>query len=415
MARNKSLPTVCIVGRPNVGKSSLFNALLNMRKSVVLEESGTTRDRAEALLEINGFAFNLIDTGGYLKDDEDILSPQIKKHILVGIEESVLAIFVVDITEGISPCDIEVAHLLRKANKKVLVVANKSDNNKMDEDITEFYSLGFEEVLPISCLHRRGIYDLCDKIMELTKENLKTVPDEEEVIKIAVVGRPNVGKSSFVNSLLGEERVIVSAIPGTTRDSIDTNFNYNNEKYILVDTAGIRHKRKIKNVVDLFSIMRSTGTIERADMVLLLIDAADGFRKDDQGVLDIIEENYKGCVIGVNKWDLAQDVEDITQEDYKKRLLEELPRLGKFPIIFLSANTGKNIRKTLELIRKHFDIVRTNFSTPQLNKILKKFDPGNISIPKRCKKPNFLYMTQISANPIEFFVFVNEPKNVLPL
>ena len=422
MKKNNNLPSVCIVGRPNVGKSSLFNYFIGQRRAVVVEESGTTRDRAEMVVSVGGTKVKLVDTGGYLSDDKDELSSKVKEQIYDAMEEASIILLVTDAIAGISHADEEIASILRKVSKPIILVVNKTDNDKLKYDAAEFYRLGFGDVEEISCVHRRGIRGLNKRLEEAVKlldkdvaEGLENTEEHPGCIKIAIVGRPNVGKSSFINNLLKRNRVIVSDIPGTTRDSIDTYFNYGGDDYILIDTAGIRHKRKIKNVVDIFSIMRSKESIERADVVILLLDAAEGVTRDDVGILDFVYKSGKACLIAVNKWDLATGVEDVSTEDYKESLFEESPQLKKFPLIFISAKTGKKMIDTLGVVKDLNLNLDIEIPTPFLNSIFAKNNPSELSIPKRKNKPNFMYIVQSHKRPVEFKYFVNDPRRVLPM
>ncbi len=406
------IPSICIVGRPNVGKSSLFNQIIGKRTAVVVEQSGTTRDRVETVVNLRGRNIKIVDTGGYAAEDKDELSLQVKEQIREAMEESSVILLVTDTQSGISPADREIADILRKFSKAVVLVANKTDNDKLLSDVAEFYQLGFGDPVAVSCVHKRGIA----RLKKLLKEAVSSEEgefEEKHYIKIAVVGRPNVGKSSFINNLLARKRVIVSDVPGTTRDSIDTYFSYENEDYILIDTAGIRHRRKVKNVVDAFSIMRSKESIARSDVAVLILDAKDGITRDDIGILRFIEEKGKACLLVVNKWDLAEEVKDVTIDEYRRHLVYAEDFLKKYPIEFISAKTGKNVIDTLSVINVLDANLDLKVSTPFLNKLLEKDDPSLISIPRRKMRPNFLYMTQTRQRPLEFTVFVNNPSNVL--
>ncbi|MGB3057354.1 MAG: ribosome biogenesis GTPase Der, partial [Candidatus Omnitrophota bacterium] len=414
MKSSSQFPTVSIVGRPNVGKSSLFNCLLGERRAVVVEQSGTTRDRLEAVINVSGISLKIVDTGGYMAEDKDDLSLQIKEQINQAMEEASVILLVVDTMAGISPMDREVASILRKFGKPVILAANKADNERIKDNVVEFYQLGFGDPVPVSCVHRKGIRD----VKECISRSLEGVEPQEhkgEFLKIAVVGRPNVGKSSFINNLLARKRVIVSEVPGTTRDSIDTHFTYEKKDYILIDTAGIRHRRKIKTAVDTYSTMRAKESIKRADTVILLLDAADGITRDDLGILGFVEENGKACLILVNKWDLAEEAGNITMEDYTRHLVSASSRIGVFPMMFISATTGKNVLESISLV----DVLDANLdlqvSTPYLNKLFEKKDPSRIPISRRKKRPNFMYITQTGRRPVEFSVFVNDPAAVLPV
>jgi len=416
MEGHKNIPTVCIVGRPNVGKSSLFNCLVGQRRAVVVEQSGTTRDRVESIVHMGKTAVKIVDTGGYLAEDKDAMSMLVKEQIAQAMEEASVMVLVTDTVAGVVPSDREITSLLRKFGKPVILAANKTDNEKLAADIMEFYQLGVGEPTGISCLHRRGIRRLRQHIADSVKDIAEKQEDAGvQYLKIAVVGRPNVGKSSFVNNLLDRERVIVSPIPGTTRDSIDTHFSYDGDEYILIDTAGIRHRRKVKTVVDSYSMMRSEEAIRRADVCVLLLDAADGATRDDVRILEYIYESGKACIVFVNKWDLADHAEGVSEGDYEKRLLEESNHLGKFPISFISAMTGKNVLKGISMAKVLDSNLDIKISTPLLNKVFERNDPGKISIPRRKKRPNFLYIIQSSSRPVEFKFFVNDPGNVLPV
>jgi len=411
---NRNVPSICIVGRPNVGKSSLFNQLLGERRAVVVEQSGTTRDSVEALIKIDGYSFKLSDTGGYLAEDPDLLSRKVKEKIYGAVEEASLLLLVTDAQEGVSPADREVAGIIRKFDKPVILVANKADNHKIGDDVVEFYQLGFGEPIAVSCLHKIGLDDLKKRIVDSAKELVRDVRDEKRYFKIAIIGRPNVGKSSFVNRLLDKERVIVSDIPGTTRDPVDTFFSYNGDEYVLIDTAGIRHRRKIKTVVDTFSVMRSEEAIKRADVVALLIDAADGITQDDEGILDTVEDNGKACLIVVNKWDLSEEAsQKVTTEEYGRELAYASPRLRIYPFAFVSAKTGKNVLKTLSIMKLLDANLDLKVTTPFLNKLMGKYDPAKVPIARNKKRPNFFYITQTCCRPMAFTIFVNDPRAVL--
>ncbi|MFQ5952619.1 MAG: ribosome biogenesis GTPase Der, partial [Candidatus Omnitrophota bacterium] len=377
-----------------------------------VEQSGTTRDRIEAVMSIKGASFKLVDTGGYMMKDRDELSSQIKDQINQAMEEASVIVMVTDSIAGNLPMDKEVAFILRKFGKPVILVANKTDNEKIENNVLEFYQLGFGDPVAVSCLHRRGIKSLKDYIYESIKD-LAERKLEHALLKIAIVGRPNVGKSSFVNNLLKCNRVIVSETPGTTRDSIDTHFSYEEKDYTLIDTAGIRHRRKIKTAVDTFSIMRAKEAIKRADVAIILLDAADGVTKDDLDILGFVEENGKGCLIFVNKWDLAEKTEGVTMEDYTRHLAYAANRLNVYPVIFGSAKTGRNVLECLSAVNVLDANLDLKVSTPYLNKLFEKNDPSRVPIPRRKKRPNFLYATQTGQRPVEFSIFVNDPSAVL--
>lgn len=415
MEKHNKLPAICIVGRPNVGKSSLFNCLVGERRAVVVEQSGTTRDRLEAVIKIGGRPVKIVDTGGYAASDRDDLSMKVKDQIYGAMEEADIVLMVVDSIQGATGADVEMASLLRKFSEEVIVVANKTDNEALEQDACEFYQLGFGDPKNVSCAHRRGIRKLRNYLLEKVKEtDLKGGIDDARRLKIAVIGRPNVGKSSFINTMLARDRVIVSDIPGTTRDSIDTNFSYQEDEYVLIDTAGIRHDRKVKAVVDSFSMMRSRESIKRSDVVILLLDAQDGVTRDDLGILSFVEEAGKACLIAVNKWDLAEKVGGISVEEYRRNLLYASSRLVRYPLSFISSLTGGNVMDCLQMAKVLDANLDVKASTPFLNRIFEKSDPSDVPVPRRAKRPNFLYVVQHRTRPVEFKYFVSEPSNVLP-
>jgi len=415
MKNHSLIPTICIVGRPNVGKSSLLNCLLKQRRAVVVDEAGTTRDRMEVLAELDGITVKFVDTGGYSAGDRDDIARQVKEHIYFAMEEASVILLVADTIAGITAADEEIARMLRKFNKPVIMVANKTDNAALGNDALEFYNLGYGDPEAVSCLHRKGISGLKKRIRSSIEISAKEQAGEEtRYLKIAVVGRPNVGKSSFINNLLARERVIVSDLPGTTRDSIDTHFNYGGSDYILIDTAGIRHKRKVKTVVDTFSMMRSREAIRRADVTVLLLDAADGATKDDISILGFIEESGKACVLLINKWDLAEETDGITEEEYIKHLIYASSQLGKYPIIAVSSKTGKNVARSMDEIKALDAALDNRFPTPLVNRIFEKNDPSNVPVSRKKKRPNFLYVVQSGYRPMEFKYFVNDPAAVQP-
>ena len=413
MSVNKNIPSVCIVGRPNVGKSSLFNWISGKRLAVVVKESGTTRDRVETLIEINKRKFNLVDTGGYLVEDKDHLAAMVKGQIAEAVRGADILIMVTDALTGIVAADVEVANIVRKSGKTVILAANKVDNKKIDSHVVDFYELAMGDPIKLSCLHNRGLKKLKDAIIEnLPGENYSAQTKHEDCIKLAVVGRQNVGKSSYVNYLLDNDRVIVSDIPGTTRDSVDILFNDGKDNYVLIDTAGIKHKRKLNTVVDFFSIIRSKESIERADVTILMIDATSGVRNDDVDILKNIKEKGKACIVMVNKWDLAMEIEGVDQKTYRDKLIESSPILSILPIYFISAHSGKNVKKTFGEVKKLNKLLDKDYSTPALNKLFKKNSPQNVSVRRNVKRPNFLYITQTGRRPLEFTYFVNIKSSV---
>lgn len=400
-------PVVAIVGRPNVGKSTLFNRLAGTRISIVESEPGITRDRIYADIEWQDEKFILIDTGGIETDSDDIIISKIRQQAQLAIEEADLLLFVVDGRSGITNLDEEIAGYLRKTNKKIILVINKVDDfSLVDEIIWQFYALGFEEMMPLSAEHGKNIGDLLEKIIE----NLPEIAEEEEdseVLNIAIVGKPNVGKSSLVNYIAGQERSIVSDIPGTTRDAIDTLVEVNGIKYNLIDTAGLRRKARIKESIEYYSVIRTLRAIDRADAVLMMIDARDGVTTQDKRIVGYAHDSGKAIVLAVNKWDLIEK-DSKTMEEYKKDIYDELKFLTYAPITFISALTGQRVTEALELLEYVVDQNSLRIKTGLLNEVLEEAfllrePPGY-----RGKKLKLLYATQVGIKPPTFLLFVND-------
>lgn len=402
-------PVVAIVGRPNVGKSTLFNRLAGTRISIVESEPGITRDRIYADIEWQDEKFILIDTGGIETDSDDIIISKIRQQAQLAIEEADLLLFVVDGRSGITNLDEEIAGYLRKTNKKIILVINKVDDfSLVDEIIWQFYALGFEEMMPLSAEHGKNIGDLLEKITE----NLPEIAEEEEdseVLNIAIVGKPNVGKSSLVNYIAGQERSIVSDIPGTTRDAIDTLVEVNGIKYNLIDTAGLRRKARIKESIEYYSVIRTLRAIDRADAVLMMIDARDGVTTQDKRIVGYAHDSGKAIVLAVNKWDLIEK-DSKTMEEYKKDIYDKLKFLTYAPITFISALTGQRVTEALELLEYVVDQNSLRIKTGLLNEVLEEAfllrePPGY-----RGKKLKLLYATQVGIKPPTFLLFVNDPE-----
>ncbi|HHU93019.1 MAG TPA: ribosome biogenesis GTPase Der [Halanaerobiaceae bacterium] len=402
-------PVVAIVGRPNVGKSTLFNRLAGNRISIVESEPGITRDRIYADIEWLEKSFILVDTGGIETDSDDLIIKKMRQQAQLAIEEADLLLFVVDGRSGITNLDQEIADYLRKTNKKILLLINKVDDFSLVDEITwQFYSLGFEEIIPISAEHGKNVGDLLEKIVD----NLPLLEDDEldnEALNIAIIGKPNVGKSSLVNYLAGYERVIVSDIPGTTRDAIDTLVEIKGVKYNLIDTAGMRRKARIKDSVEYYSVIRTIRAIDRADAVLMLIDATEGVTGQDKKIVGYAHDNGKAIVLAVNKWDLVEK-ETNTMEEYKKEIYNELKFINYAPITFISALTGKRVPEALELLEYVIDQNSLRIKTGLLNEVLEEAfllrePPGY-----RGKKLKLYYATQVAIKPPTFLLFVNDPE-----
>jgi len=400
---------VAIVGRPNVGKSTLFNRLTDSRDAIVDETSGVTRDRNYGTCNWNGIDFSVIDTGGYVENSEDIFEEEINKQVLLAIEESDIILFMVDVTVGIHELDKSVAGMLRKANRKVILVVNKVDNNARLLDANEFYSLGLGNYFALSSINGSGTGDLLDNIVE----NLPVqAPDEvPELPRIAIVGRPNVGKSSLVNSLLGEERNIVTPLAGTTRDSIYTRYNKFQHDFLLVDTAGLRKKGKVSEDVEFYSVMRAVRTIENSDICLLLIDGTRGIEAQDLNIISLIQKNSKGLIILVNKWDLIEK-ENNTSKIIEKEIRNKTAPFTDYPILFISAINKQRIYNVLELIEMVNRNRTRKIPTSDLNEVMLEIVK---QIPPPALKGKYVkikYVTQLPIHTPAFAFFCNLPQYV---
>jgi len=402
-----ALPTVAIVGRPNVGKSSLLNALAGKMISIVEPTAGVTRDRVSTLIGKDDRYFELIDTGGYGIVDSDQLSGHIERQIHLAIESADLVLFMVDIRDGLLPLDEEIARLLRKQNLDVIGVANKADTATMFPAAAEFSKLGFGEFICISAKNNLNKAVLLDTILQKLAHLDSTKP-AEPALKIAVVGKRNAGKSTLVNAIVGSSRVIVSETPGTTRDAVDVRFEKNGKTIIVIDTAGIRKKSKIAHSIDFYSYVRATCSIRRADVVLFLIDATVPVSQVDKKLARFIAEEYKSCIIVVNKWDLAKN--SAVSGDYEHYLTQCLPGLRYAPIAFTTATKAKNVQSVLDLATQIFKQATTQITTAKLNKAFEiiKTEKGGAAKGKT-GRPRIYYATQIAINPVTILMFVNRP------
>ena len=360
---------VAIVGRPNVGKSTLFNRLTQTRQAIVNEQAGTTRDRQYGKVEWLTKEFSLVDTGGWVVNSEDVFEEEINKQVKIAIEEADVILFVVDVINGLTDLDQEVANILRRCRKPVLVVANKADNFEAHIGSAEFYALGLGDPVCISAINGSCTGDLLDKILEVMPDD-KPMALEEELPRIAVVGRPNAGKSSLVNAFIGEERNIVTDIAGTTRDSIYTKYNKFGLNFYLVDTAGIRKKGKVTEDLEYYSVIRSIRAIENADVCVLMLDATRGIESQDLNIFSLIQKNKKGLVVCVNKWDLIEDKSQKVINSYTTAIRERLAPFTDFPIIFISAMTKQRIFKVLETAKQVYENRQRRVSTAKLNETM---------------------------------------------
>ncbi len=400
-----ALPVVAIIGRPNVGKSSLLNALAGERISIVEPTAGVTRDRISTFIARDNQYIELIDTGGYGIVDADLLSEHIEQQILKAIESASLVLFMVDIRDGLVPLDKQIAQLLHKHGLDVIGVANKADSAKMFAAAAEFAGLGFGEFLCISAKNNLNKAVLLDRIFEKLAD-LKTSRPAEPVMKLAIVGKRNVGKSTLLNAIVGSERVIVSETPGTTRDAVDVRFEKDGKTITVIDTAGIRKKGKMADSVEFYSYVRVTDSIRRADVVLFLIDATEPVSQVDKKLAGFITEQYKSCIIVINKWDLAKD--SAVTSDYEQYLTKKLPGLSYAPIAFTTATSKKNIQSVLDLTAEIFKQTATRISTAKLNKVFEAIKSERVGSAKG--RPRIYYATQIATRPVTIVIFVNDPK-----
>lgn len=402
-------PTVAIVGRPNVGKSTFFNYIVGKRISIVEDTPGVTRDRIYAEANWRGRNFTLIDTGGIEPESEDIIISQMRDQADIAIDIADVIVFVTDIKQGITEADKEIALMLKKSKKPIVLVCNKADNfGKVTDDIYEFYNLGIGEPYAVSSVNAIGIGDVLDAIYEHFPEK-DLNEDDDTVIKVAIIGKPNVGKSSLVNKILGENRVIVSNIAGTTRDAIDSYFENEFGKYVFIDTAGIRRKSKVKENLERYSVMRSLLAVERADVCILMIDANEGVTEQDAKIAGEAHEAGKGIIIAVNKWD-EYEKENGTLEKYKKEVYSKLSYLSYAPMIFISAKTGQRVNKLYELINTVANQNAMRISTAVLNQVLNEAIAIVQPPTDKGKRLKIYYMTQGSTKPPTFVVFVNDKK-----
>ena len=399
-------PTVAIIGKPNVGKSTFFNYIVGSRISIVEDTPGVTRDRVYAETNWRGRNFTVIDTAGIEPESDDIIISQMREQAKIAIDIADVILFLTDIKQGVTAADEEIALMLKKAKKPVVLVCNKADNISKDKnEIFEFYNLGLGEPYPVSAANALGIGDVLDAIYEKFPEKDPT-EDEDNRIKVAVIGKPNVGKSSLINKILGQNRTIVSSIAGTTRDAIDTEYENEHGKYVLIDTAGIRRKSKVTESIEKFSIMRTLLAIERADVCLMMIDATEGVTDQDAKIAGEAHEAGKGIIIVVNKWD-EYEKETGTLENYKKDIYNKLSYLSYAPIIFISAKTGQRVDKLFTMINNVAEQNSKRISTAMLNQVINEAIAIVQPPTDKGKRLKILYGTQASTKPPTFVIFVN--------
>lgn len=399
-----SNPLVAIVGRPNVGKSTFFNRIVGQRISIVEDTPGVTRDRLYADAEWCGHSFTLIDTGGLEIKSEDVMWSHIRAQAQIAVETADVIVFMLDGKTGLTHEDYEVAAYLRKSRKPILLVVNKLDNNEQHL-LYDFYELGLGEPIGISAGQAKGLGDVLDEIVKLTGKY--ETEEKEEALKIAVVGKPNAGKSSLVNKLLGYDRVIVSDIAGTTRDAIDTRIKIGDKEYILIDTAGIRRKRSVEEDLEQYSVMRSLGAVRRADVCLIVIDSSEELSEQDVKIAGYVHEQGKPSVVVMNKWDVVEK-DTYTIEKYNRKLKEELKFMDYFIPTYVSAKTGKRVDNLIKLAERAYENASRRVSTGLLNDVLREAILTNEPPSKNGKRLKIYYVTEVSANPPTFVIFVND-------
>ncbi|ORJ63337.1 ribosome biogenesis GTPase Der [Geothermobacter hydrogeniphilus] len=404
------LPVVAIVGRPNVGKSTLFNRLLGQRKAIVEDVPGVTRDRNYARVDRFDRPFMLIDTGGFEPASEDRLLTQMREQSQLAIEEADIILLVFDGREGLTPSDEEVAAMLRRVEKPVLFLVNKIDGDSQELALGEFYSLGLDDLLPISSAHGRGVGELIDRLHQLMPEEVPPRESEQET-RLAVIGRPNVGKSSLINRMLGVERVVANPTAGTTRDSVDTPFVYNRKNYLMIDTAGIRRKGKVSQKLEKFSVVQALKAMERAHIVLVVIDAGEGVTDQDLTVAGYAEEKGRAVLLVVNKWDLVEK-DHTTMGQYIKDLRGKFKFLPDAPVVFISALTGQRVSKIMTEVEKLSEEFNRKLSTSAINKVLQEATEAHPPSIFRGKRLKFFYATQTGVRPPTITIFVNRSDGV---
>ncbi len=404
-------PVVVIIGRPNVGKSTLFNRLVKRRKAIVEDEPGVTRDRnyAEALYEDHPFL--LIDTGGFEPAAKEPIPKQVQEQAEVAIQEADLVLFLMDGKEGLNPADIEVAHYLRKVTKPVFYVVNKIDGERQEENVIDFYQLGVPALYSISAEHGRGVADLMDGVFKVLTPTPLQEEREEGEIRVALVGRPNVGKSSLLNKLIGRPRAVVDSTPGTTRDAIDTPLRREGRKYIFIDTAGIRRKSKVSKRLEKYMTIRALKSLERCDVAVILLDGFEGLTDQDARIAEFAEENGRALIFIVNKWDLVEK-ETSTLEQYKKRIRKEIKTLDYVPILFISALTGQRVSKLFETIDAVISEHRKRIATAKLNQWLQEIFQNNPPPLAGSRTVKLYYISQVTTAPPTFVLFTNEPRGI---
>ncbi|NUM80849.1 ribosome biogenesis GTPase Der [bacterium] len=416
LVKKNRLPVIAIIGRPNVGKSTLFNRIIGRQDAIVDDTPGVTRDRHYEISDWAGKQFILIDTGGFIHDSHEQIDAAVREQAELAIEESDLTILIMDANAGLTTAEQKIAELLKRSKKRCLFAANKVDNEKISQAINadpEIYRLGLGIPFPISALNSRNIGDFLDKIFEMLGDEFQVSLDdiefEKDVIRLAVIGKPNVGKSSFVNAVIGKQKHIVTDIPGTTRDSIDTDFEHDGQKYKLIDTAGLRRKAKVKENLEFYSTLRTLKSIQECDVAVLLIDAIEGLASQDIRVLEEARQLKKGLVMVINKWDLVEK-DDKTYLAYEKHLKQALGSTSYVPFVFISALNKQRVHKVIDMTKTVFDERNKTISTSILNEFLRRIIAMNHPPAVQGKDIKINYVTQIKSRPPVFAFFTNEPK-----
>lgn len=403
--------TLAIVGRPNVGKSTFFNRLLEQRKAIVDDVSGVTRDRQYGVAEWCGKTFNVIDTGGFVPQSDDVFEKEIKKQVIIAVEEADALLFMVDVTTGITDLDDSMADLLRRTSKPVFLVVNKVDNHLRQLEASEFYSLGFEHVFFISSISGSGSGEVLDAVSELIEEDNSASVENEGLPKFAIMGQPNVGKSSLLNALVGQERTIVSDVAGTTRDSIHTHYNLFQKEFVLIDTAGIRKKKNVSEDLEFYSVIRAIKAMDEADVCLVMLDAEKGLAAQDLNIFSLAVKKGKGVVVLVNKWDLAEK-ETNTARDYEKELKNRLAPFTDVPILFVSAKEKIRILKAIEMGLYVYENRKRRVTTSQLNEVMQKAIQAYHAPVVRGHAVTIKYVTQLPTHVPSFAFFTNFPDDI---
>ena len=405
--------TVAIVGRPNVGKSTLFNRLLEQRKAIVDDVSGVTRDRQYGITDWNGKTYNVIDTGGFVSGSQDIFEKEIAKQVLIALEEANAIIFMVDATTGLTQLDDSMASLLRKSTKPVFLTVNKVDSNERLMEASEFYSLGFEHIFFIAAASGSGTGELLDAVADLISEDASEETKEIDALpKFAIIGQPNTGKSSLLNALIGEERTIVSDIAGTTRDTIHTHYNLFQKEFVLIDTAGIRRKAKVHEDLEFYSVIRAIKAVDEADICMLMLDAGKGITAQDLSIFALAVKKGKGIVVLVNKWDLVDEKKTNTTKDYEKELKKRFAPFSDVPIIFISVTEKQRIFKSIEAALEVFENRKRKIPTSQLNEVMQKVIEAYRPPVVRGNQLKIKYITQLPTFTPSFAFFCNYPDDV---